>query len=62
MEGGFGKAYSQFGVTKYYEKTGEQYSNPHRYDIERLLKKKLSPNNAFLRANDRILDLACGSG
>jgi ubiquinone/menaquinone biosynthesis C-methylase UbiE len=62
MEGGFGKAYSQFGVTKYYENAGQQYSNPHRYDIERLIKKKLSPNNIFIRITDKILDLACGSG
>lgn len=33
MDGGFGKAYSTFGVAGYYEKTGEQYFNPHRYDI-----------------------------
>jgi hypothetical protein len=36
-------------VDKFYEKSGEQYSNPHRYDIERLVKKKLGPNNKFLR-------------
>jgi hypothetical protein len=36
--------------------------NPHRYDIERIIKSKLSKNNKYIKANDSILDLACGSG
>jgi ubiquinone/menaquinone biosynthesis C-methylase UbiE len=62
MQGGFGKIYTEIGVDKYYIKNGDQYINPHRYDIERLVKKKLCPNNPFLRQQDHILDLACGSG
>lgn len=63
MEGGFGKAYTIVGGSaKYYEKNGDQYSNPHKYDIQRLVRKKLAPKNPFVKVNDQILDLACGSG
>lgn len=33
MQGGFGKIYTEVGVDKYYIKNGDQYINPHRYDI-----------------------------
>jgi len=64
MKGGFGKAYNDFGVDNYYQQQGHHYSNPHKYDIERLLKKKFVPaHNSFsLNTSHRILDLACGSG
>lgn len=62
-KGGFGKVYHDVGVDKYYEQSGDHYANPHRYDIERLIKKKLAPNhNPHLHINDTILDLACGAG
>jgi ubiquinone/menaquinone biosynthesis C-methylase UbiE len=60
--GGFGQIYSQVGVDNYYEKTGHNYANPHKYDIERLIKKKLANNNPYIKKDDKILDLACGSG
>ena len=62
MEGGFGQVYRKQGVKEFYEQEGENYSNPHKYYIERLLRKKLGPHNPYLKRNDRILDLACGSG
>ena len=63
MIGGFGNAYQQQGVDNYYQQQGNNYSNPHRYDIERLIKKKLTPkHNPHLKVEDRILDLACGAG
>jgi len=63
MKGGFGKVYQDKGVKEYYLQSGNQYQNPHKYDIERLIKKYLTPNHkAHLKINDRILDLACGSG
>jgi hypothetical protein len=31
--GGFGKAYREQGVTEFYLKSGDNYLNPHRYDI-----------------------------
>lgn len=63
MKGGFGKVYHDVGVSKYYEQSGDNYNNPHRYDIERMIKKNLMPNhNAHLKQDDKILDLACGSG
>ncbi len=62
MKGGFGKVYHDLGVKQFYEKSGETYANPHRYDIERLIKKKLNANNSYIKASDCILDLACGSG
>ncbi len=62
MEGGFGRVYKEQGVSNYYEQSGQEYSNPHKYDIERLIRKKLGPRNPFIKRNDSILDLACGSG
>jgi SAM-dependent methyltransferase len=63
MKGGFGKVYHDVGVKQYYEQSGSDYANPHRYDIERLIRKKLTPgHNPYLRVEDSILDLACGSG
>lgn len=63
MKGGFGKAYQEMGVDNYYHQQGHQYSNPHRYDIERLIKKKFQPaKNTYLNTKDKVLDLACGSG
>lgn len=62
MKGGFGKTYQDVGVTRYYEQSGDNYANPHRYDIERLIKKKLGSHNPHIKAGDHILDLACGAG
>lgn len=62
MQGGFGKIYKDVGVEKYYEQNGANYTNPHKYDIERLLRKKLYPQNKFIKQEHKILDLACGSG
>ena len=62
MEGGFGRVYKQKGDDSYYQESGHDYNNPHKYDIERLIRKKLGPRNPYIRRNDAILDLACGSG
>lgn len=62
MQGGFGKIYKNVGVERYYQQNGANYVNPHKYDIERLIKKKLHPKNKFIGQEHRILDLACGSG
>lgn len=62
MQGGFGKIYKEVGVDRYYQQNGANYVNPHKYDIERLIKRKLSGKNKFIGAEDSILDLACGSG
>jgi hypothetical protein len=48
IDGGFSKAYNEQGVDKFYTEQGANYSNPHRYDIERLLRKKLSKNNPWI--------------
>lgn len=62
-KGGFGRVYQEKGVQEYYIQSGNQYQNPHKYDIERLIKKKLIPNhNQHIKIDDKILDLACGSG
>lgn len=44
MDGGFGKAY-QMGVDRFYTQQGSNYQNPHRYDIERFLRKRFSKEN-----------------
>lgn len=62
MKGGFSKAYNTIGVKEFYEQEGSQYNNPHKYDIERILRKKLGKENSILKHNHKILDLACGSG
>ena len=62
MQGGFSKAYNTVGVKEFYEKEGSQYNNPHSYDIERLLRKKLSKPNDIVKYDGKILDLACGGG
>lgn len=62
MQGGFSKAYKTKGVTKFYEETGKTYHNPHAYDIERILRKKLSKPNPYIKIDSKILDMACGSG
>ena len=50
-------------MDNYYQQQGQHYSNPHRYDIQRLINKKFAPGkNPFLAAQHRVLDLACGSG
>jgi hypothetical protein len=48
IEGGFSKAYTTYGVSKFYTTQANTYSNPHKYDIERLLRKKLSKNNLWI--------------
>jgi len=55
--GGFGQIYSQVGVDNYYEKTGHNYANPHKYDIERLIKKKLANNNPYIKKDDNLKQL-----
>lgn len=62
MQGGFSKAYNEHGVDKFYEQSADNYSNPHKYDIERLIKKKLGKGNVYLQVKASILDLACGNG
>jgi 2-polyprenyl-3-methyl-5-hydroxy-6-metoxy-1,4-benzoquinol methylase len=62
MQGGFSKAYQEKGVATFYEQEGGKYKNPHAYDIERIIRKKLTPPNKFLSPEDTILDLACGGG
>lgn len=62
ISGGFSKAYREQGVQNFYTNEGANYSNPHRYDIERLLRKKLSKKNPWISPESKILDLACGSG
>lgn len=48
MKGGFSKEYKTKGVAKFYEETGKNYKNPHAYDIERILRKKLSKPNQII--------------
>ena len=62
FEGGFSKAYRQQGVQQFYEQKGDTYSNPHAYDIERIIRKKLGVPNRYIKVKSKILDLACGAG
>ena len=62
FQGGFSKAYKEQGVQGFYQSKGDNYSNPHAYDIERLLRKKLSKPNPYIKVKSKILDLACGAG
>jgi hypothetical protein len=48
IKGGFSSVYSTEGVDKFYSGQGANYSNPHRYDIERVLRKKLVKNNPWI--------------
>ena len=53
--------YQEFGATKFYEKFGAQYRNPHEAVI-RVLVERASVEWKFEIKNWRVLDLACGSG
>ena len=50
--------YSKIGVTEFYKKYGDTYSNPHEKTIHKHLLLILNQFNK----NDKILDLCCGSG
>ena len=62
IEGGFSKAYKTKGVDRFYQENGNNYNNPHKYDIERIIRKQLAKPNNIININSSILDLACGNG
>lgn len=53
-------AYEKFGVQGYYSQYGSEYRNPHESRLTQVV--HLLVEKWKLSAQDRILDLACGSG
>lgn len=53
-------AYEKFGVNGYYSQYGAEYRNPHESRLEQVVNEFVKKWS--LKTNDRVLDLACGSG